>query len=72
MDSGELGGASGEGRRFVTSEWHYLLKKHLNWLPVSLFSTVMKFAGYCLGKKYNYLPVSVRKYCSMHKGFWKR
>ncbi|WP_353981430.1 glycosyltransferase family 2 protein [Salinicola endophyticus] len=68
----ELGGASGEGRRFVISELHYLLEKHPGWLPVAMFSTMMKFAGYHLGKRYNHLPATVQRYCSMHKGFWRR
>jgi len=67
----ELGGAGGEGRRFVLSEWRYLGLAHLGWWPVALGATAMKLAGYKLGKQHARLPGRLRRAFSMHKGFWK-
>lgn len=67
----EFGGAGGEGRRFILSEWRYLGFRYLAWWPTALIVTAMKLAGYKLGKQHARLPKKIRHTLSMHKGFWK-
>ncbi|WNK21200.1 glycosyltransferase [Halomonas piscis] len=66
----ELGGVSGEGRRFVLSELRYLGKAHRVWWPASMLATAMKLVGYHLGKRHSYLPPRLRQAFSMHRGYW--
>jgi rhamnosyltransferase len=68
----QLGKPQGEGKRFVLSEWRYLLQ-HAPWLlPLSVVNSAMKWLGYTLGKQESRLPLSVKKACSMHTRFWDK
>jgi rhamnosyltransferase len=68
----QLGAPTGEGKRFVLSEWRYVLK-HAPWLwPQSVLNSAMKWLGYTLGKQEAKLPLSLKKRLTMHKGYWKR
>ncbi|MCH9741606.1 MAG: glycosyltransferase [Proteobacteria bacterium] len=66
-----FGKPTGEGRRFVLSEWRYVLKCAPWLLPLSVINTAMKWLGYSLGKKEYRLPLSVKRHLSMVKGYWK-
>ncbi|WP_024870918.1 glycosyltransferase family 2 protein [Tolumonas lignilytica] len=66
----QLGGASGEGLRFVKSELCYLWKNAPLWIPRSLLTTACKLLGYKLGKNYHKLPKSWRPHFSMYKSYW--
>lgn len=66
-----FGGASGEGKRFVISEWNYLIKHAPFLIPSSLVRTAMKLLGYRLGCAYARLPKAWLPALSMHKGYWK-
>lgn len=66
----ELGGASGEGLRFVKSELSYLWRNAPLWIPRALLTTACKLVGYKLGKNYNRLPISWRPKLSMYKSYW--
>lgn len=66
----ELGGAGGEGRRFVVSELRYLGWEGLTWWPAALLATAMKLLGYQLGKQYKRFPLRLCKALSMHRGYW--
>lgn len=67
----QLGKPVGEGKRFVLSEWAYVLK-HAPWLwPISVLSSAMKWLGYTLGKQEAKLPLSLKKCLTMHKGYWQ-
>ncbi|CAJ1820440.1 glycosyltransferase family 2 protein [Aeromonas jandaei] len=66
----ELGGASGEGLRFVKSELNYLWHNAPLWIPRSLLTTVCKLLGYNLGKNHKRLPMSWRPKLSMYKSYW--
>lgn len=67
----QLGKPVGEGKRFVLSEWRYVLKQ-APWLwPLSVLNTAMKWLGYTLGKQEAKLPLSLKKRLTMHKGYWK-
>ncbi|MBM0491901.1 glycosyltransferase [Aeromonas jandaei] len=66
----ELGGASGEGLRFVKSELSYLWCNAPLWIPRALLTTACKLVGYKLGKNYKKLPTSWRPKLSMYKSYW--
>lgn len=67
----EFGSAGGEGKKFIISEFRYLMKNDWRYIPFAFLNNLMKILGYKLGQKYKYLPKTVIKYCSMHKRFWK-
>ncbi len=66
----DLGGAGGEGFRFVKSEIQFLLKNAPFWIPRALLTTFAKFLGYKLGKHWQSLPLSTCRYFSMYKSYW--
>jgi len=66
-----LGGAEGEGRKFIVSEIKCLSGTAPWYIPVSCFRTLLKFAGYRLGFLEKYLSVSVKKRLSMNRAFWR-
>ncbi|MGY3931356.1 N-glycosyltransferase [Aeromonas encheleia] len=66
----KLGGASGEGLRFVKSELSYLWRHAPLWIPRALLTTACKLVGYKLGKNYKKLPKSWRPKLSMYKSYW--
>lgn len=65
-----FGAPRGEGLRFVLSEQSYLWRQAPAWLPLALASTLAKWLGYKLGRNEAYLPLNVKRWCSMHKGYW--
>lgn len=67
----EFGEASGEGRRFVTSELKYLWSNCWWLIPSALVRTVLKLAGYRLGRIERKLNNRWKRNFSMHHGFWK-
>ena len=66
----EFGKPEGEGGRFVRSEIRHLLGQAPWLIPSALLRTILKYAGYRLGRMESRLPVRMKKACSMHKGFW--
>lgn len=66
----QLGGASGEGLRFVKSEFLYLLEHAPLWIPRALLTTACKLIGYKLGTNYKMIPQSWRPFFSMYKSYW--
>lgn len=66
-----FGSAGGEGLRFVRSELAYLWRHAPAWIPSAMVRTVAKLAGYRLGRLEAFWPVWVKRWCSMHKGFWQ-
>lgn len=67
----EFGGAGGEGKKFLISEFQYILKTRPAFLFSALLNNAAKFLGYQLGKRYKLLQPSIIKKCSMHKKYWK-
>ncbi len=54
----------------MKSELSYLLH-HSPWLiPAAIIRTLLKYAGYQLGKKEHRLPGVLKHRFSMHKGYW--
>lgn len=66
-----FGGAGAEGKRFLVSEFRYLLRHAPLWLPRAALHNVMKILGYRLGKAYRYLPRKVCQRLSMHPRYWR-
>ncbi len=67
----DFGKPEGEGKRFVFSEWTYLVKekKYLD-LFQAIFRNSIKLFGYKLGKIYQYLPQRLCMALSMNKQWW--
>ncbi|CAG9297712.1 glycosyltransferase family 2 protein [Celerinatantimonas diazotrophica] len=68
----KFGGAGGEGKRFLISEFKYLLKHAPMWIPRACITNFCKILGYKLGKNYKRLPKSLRPKLSMHKAYWSQ
>ena len=66
-----LGGAEGEGLKFVFSEYKYLLK-HAFWLvPEGMLRTLFRYAGLRLGLVERMLPLWSKRLLAMNKGYFK-
>lgn len=66
-----FGAATGEGRRYVLSEWCYCLKKGAIFSLLRSFLVVgAKLVAYRLGLKYKKLPSWLCKKLSMHAYHW--
>ena len=67
-----FGSAGGEGKRYLQSEFQYLLQQHAyTKIPEFFVRSTMKFAGYTLGKRFRKLPRWLIHRCSMHPAWWK-
>lgn len=66
----ELGGAEGEGKRFVRSELRYLRRHAPALIPAALLRSALKFLGYRLGRLEHSLPRWLKLALSMNRGFW--
>lgn len=68
----DLGGAEGEGIKFVRSKLNYLLK-HAFWLvPEGMLRTLLRYAGFRIGLMEKGLPLSLKRALAMNKGYFKR
>ncbi|MCY2725709.1 glycosyltransferase family 2 protein [Klebsiella pneumoniae] len=67
----DFGGAGGEGKRFLISEFLYLIKSNPLYLFRACALNALKITGYKLGQSYNKLPPSIVKKLSMHKRYWE-
>jgi rhamnosyltransferase len=67
----EFGRTNGEGRRFVKSEMNYLRSRNPWLIPEALTRTVVKYAGYRLGRMEARFGVGLKRRLSMHSFFWK-
>ena len=66
-----LGGAEGEGVKFVMSEMKYLWKYAFWRLPESMLRILLKYVGFRLGLMESMLPVRFKRLFAMNKGFFK-
>jgi rhamnosyltransferase len=66
-----LGGAEGEGKRFVRSELRYLRQHAPALIPAALLRSALKLLGYRLGRLERYLPRRIKLALSMNRGFWE-
>jgi len=68
----ELGGAEGEGVKFVVSELRYV-SKHEYWrVPEVLVRTVLRYSGFRLGLIEKKLPFWLKRELAMNKRYFKR
>ena len=67
-----FGQAEGEGIRFVLAELKWLLCHKPFLLPSAILRDGCKFVGYKMGLQYQKWPLSVRRRCSMMKGYWRQ
>ncbi len=65
-----FGEARGEGLRFLLSEMKYLWRHEPSWLLDATLRTFAKWLGYKLGRHETYLPLRLKRFFSMHKGYW--
>ena len=68
----ELGGAEGEGVKFVVSEYKYLLKHAFWYVPEGVLRTLFRYAGFRLGLIEKRLPLWLKRTLAMNKGYFKR
>ncbi len=66
-----FGGAGGEGKKFIFSEFSFLIKRNYMYIPLSMMNNIMKIIGYKLGGKYKKIPKGLIKKLSMHKVYWE-
>lgn len=67
----QFGATEGEGLRFILSEQRYLLTRAPWLLPLSWLNTLMKYAGYRMGRNCNFIPARLKTKLSMHPAYWK-
>jgi rhamnosyltransferase len=65
-----FGKAGGEGRRFVISELKYLSANDRVLIPSALVRTLLKWAGYRLGRSEAHIGNGLKRHLSMHRRFW--
>ncbi|HBT2267733.1 TPA: glycosyltransferase family 2 protein, partial [Klebsiella pneumoniae subsp. pneumoniae] len=66
----KIGGAGGEGKKFILSEMKFLVKNAPLWIPLACINNCMKFFGYKLGQNYASIPLKLVRMLSMHKRYW--
>jgi rhamnosyltransferase len=68
-----FGKAEGEGKKYILSEWHYLLQHHAYLLiPQFFLRNGMKYLGYKLGNYFQKLPITLVKKLSLHRQWWDK
>lgn len=68
----ELGGAEGEGVKFVVSEFKYLLKNAFWRIPEGILRTLFRYSGFRLGLIEKWLPQWLKRRLAMNKGYFKK
>ena len=67
----QFGTPIAEGRRYVQSEFSFLIKRKKYWLlPESCVRNLAKFLAYNLGKRYTLIPFSLSMRLSMNRKWW--
>jgi len=66
-----FGGATGEGLRYITTEWRALRATGWYWPLRGLLGSAAKFSGYKFGRLYRYLPTGLCRRLSMHPAWWR-
>ncbi|MFH1824987.1 MAG: glycosyltransferase [Candidatus Firestonebacteria bacterium] len=67
-----FGKAEGEGKKFVMSEFNYLIKNGYWYLiPISIYRNALKYIAYRLGKVEKIIPLKIKAKLSMQKEYWK-
>ena len=68
-----FGKAEGEGKRYVISEFKYLIKNSaFHKIPEFFMRNAMKYLGYKLGQRYKKLSPAMIQKMTMHPLWWKK
>jgi rhamnosyltransferase len=67
----QFGSHSGEGLRFIRSEFGYLARHAPLQIPRAWSQTCAKLVGYRIGRLERWLPVGLKRRLSMTPGYWK-
>ena len=69
----EFGKPEGEGKKYVISEFKFLINnKKFHLIPSFFIRNGMKFLGYKMGMNYRFLPKFLVKKISMSKTYWEK
>ena len=66
----KLGKSEKEGKKFVISEIHYLIKNAPWLIPSALVRTVLKLIAYKIALHEHVIPLTVKRKLSMNKVYW--
>ena len=67
----ELGGAEGEGVKFVISEMKYLLQNAFWRIPEGILRTILRYMGFRLGLMEKKLPFWLKRRLAMNHGYFE-
>lgn len=65
-----FGGAEGEGKKYIISEFKYLIKRNIVLIFPMIIRDIMKFLGFRLGMKERFINKHIKRKISMTKNFW--
>ena len=68
----QFGSASGEGRRFVTSELKHLLKHAPHHVPSAMMRTFAKYLGYRIGRRESRIAPRLKYHLGLNRQYWSR
>jgi rhamnosyltransferase len=68
----QFGSASGEGRRFVLSEFRYLLRHGAHHIPSAFARTFAKYLGYKIGRGESRIAPTLKHRLGMNRQYWIR
>lgn len=64
-----FGGAEGEGKKYIISEFKYLIKRNIVLIFPMIIRDIMKFLGFRLGMKEHFINKHIKRKISMTKNF---
>ena len=65
-----FGGAEGEGKKYIISEFKYLIERNIMLIFPMIIRDIMKFFGFRLGMKERFINKHIKRKISMIKNFW--
>lgn len=65
-----FGGAEGEGKKYIISEFKYLIERNIMLIFPMIIRDTMKFLGFRLGMKERFISKYIKRKISMTKNFW--
>ena len=68
----QFGSASGEGRRFVSSEFKYLIKHGPQNIPSAVMRTFAKYLGYKIGRRESGITPRLKYHLGLNRHYWSR
>lgn len=66
-----FGAASGEGARFIRSEFRYLVRHAPHLIPLAMVRSLSKLVAYRMGGRWQSLPAGLVRKLSSSNSFWK-